>query len=255
MKSNPDAIKVAPIHYPKLPVELSELYEGKIKKTASAKLTYRGGKILANAEVFLIFLGSGWETKASLVTHIHNFFTYILQSPFITQLSEYSTALFKIGNGKVTGSKIITIGAPKTSISDSSIQTLIKGWIANGTIPKPNKNTLYFIYFDEHIIVSMGGGKSCSSFCGYHNDISGNIFYAAMPYPSCAGCLGGMNVRDALTGTSSHELAEAITDPIPGTGWYDDTNGEIGDLCGWRFKKMNGYNIQLEWSNKANKCL
>jgi hypothetical protein len=36
---------------------------------------------------------------------------------------------------------------------------------------------------------------------------------------------------DALTGTSSHELCEAITDPVPGASWYDDHNGEIGDIA------------------------
>ena len=28
--------------------------------------------------------------------------------------------------------------------------------------------------------------------------------------------------------TSSHELCEAITDPVPGERWYDQTHGEIG---------------------------
>jgi len=55
-------------------------------------------------------------------------------------------------------------------------------------------------------------------------------FTAVMPYPGCAGCLGGAAAFDALTSTTSHELCEAITDPIPGQGWYDDNNGEIGDI-------------------------
>ena len=54
---------------------------------------------------------------------------------------------------------------------------------------------------------------------------------------------------------SSHELCEAITDPIPGQGWYDDANGEIGDICAWKTKKIGQYTVQLEWSNKANKCV
>jgi hypothetical protein len=76
-----------------------------------------------------------------------------------------------------------------------------------------------------------------------------------MPYPTCAGCLGGMAAFDALTGTSSHEFCEAITDPVPGSGWYDQVNGEIGDICAWHFKKVAGYNVQMEWSNAQNKCL
>jgi hypothetical protein len=76
-----------------------------------------------------------------------------------------------------------------------------------------------------------------------------------MPYPGCSGCLGGLTVLNALTATSSHELCEAITDPVPGTGWYDDTQGEIGDICAWQFKQVDGYTVQLEWSNKQNQCV
>ena len=85
--------------------------------------------------------------------------------------------------------------------------------------------------------------------------ISGQVFYAVMPYPSCAGCTGGLSPIDALTSTSSHELCEAITDAIPGQGWYDDSNGEIGDICAWKTKKIGAYAVQLEWSNKANACV
>lgn len=81
------------------------------------------------------------------------------------------------------------------------------------------------------------------------------VYYAVMPYPICAGCLGGMNASNALTGTNSHELCEATTDPV-GNGWYDNpNNAEIGDLCAWNFKQVSGYTVQLEWSNQQNKCL
>ena len=70
------------------------------------------------------------------------------------------------------------------------------------------------------------------------------------PTPGCSGCIGGLQPIDALTSTSSHELCEAITDPIPGAGWYDDTNGEIGDICAWQTKKIGNYPVQLEWSNR-----
>jgi hypothetical protein len=64
-----------------------------------------------------------------------------------------------------------------------------------------------------------------------------------------------MAAFDALTGTSSHEFCEAITDPKPGAGWYDNVNGEIGDICAWNFKKVAGYNVQMEWSNAQNRCM
>ena len=67
------------------------------------------------------------------------------------------------------------------------------------------------------IVSIMGGSKSCQNYCGYHSN-AGATYYAVMPYPTCSGCLGGMTALDAITGTSSHELCEAITDPVPGTG-------------------------------------
>ena len=81
------------------------------------------------------------------------------------------------------------------------------------------------------------------------------MYYAVVPYPNCAGCLGNLGPLDALTSVCSHELAEAITDPVPGQGWYNDTNGEIGDICAWQNKKLGAYEVQLLWSNRAQACV
>jgi hypothetical protein len=125
---------------------------------------------------------------------------------------------------------------------------------AGGAVPKPSGNTLYFLYLPPGVRVVQGGSASCTAFCGYHNDIGGQLFYAVMPYPGCQGCTGGFSVLDALTSTSSHELCEAITDPVPGRGWYDDHNGEIGDICAWKTKKLGPWTVQLEWSNQHQSC-
>ena len=66
---------------------------------------------------------------------------------------------------------------------------------------------------------------------------------------------------DALCVTSSHELCESITDPQPGQGWYDDANGEIGDICAHTSTAgsvVGGdgvrYVVQREWSNRLRTC-
>ena len=127
--------------------------------------------------------------------------------------------------------------------------------IGSGTLPAANPNSLYFVYLPPGTAVEQNQGASCKDFCGYHDATSTKIFYAVMPYLDCTGCEGGLTTLDALTSTSSHELCEAITDPIPGQGWYDDANGEIGDICAWKTKKLNGYTVQLEWSNAAEACV
>jgi hypothetical protein len=243
-----ESIKVVPIHHDKISA---------LKPAALPKLTYRNGPLLANVEVYTIYWGAGWGTTLStLATTLNNFFTAILKSSLMTQMAEYNTTKYKIGNGKLTGTTTIATPAPAALVTDTQIQAQLNKWIkSTKAFPQPGVNTLYFIYLPTGVSVSMGGSKSCSSFCGYHNSIGSNIYYAVMPYPGCAGCRSTLSVTDALTGTSSHELCEAITDPIPGSGWYDNINGEIGDICAWKFKALAGYNVQLEWSNAKGKCI
>ena len=167
----------------------------------------------------------------------------------------YNTAAITIGHGRRTGSMTLTTNSPGASITDAAVRAFLKQQRAAAKVPKPTANTLYFMYLPPGVRVVMGGASSCQAFCGYHNSIGSGMFYAVMPYPSCTGCAGGLAPFDALTSPSSHELCEAMTDPIPGQGWYDDANGEIGDICAWQTKKVGAYTVQSEWSNKANTCL
>jgi hypothetical protein len=75
-----------------------------------------------------------------------------------------------------------------------------------------------------------------------------------MPFPGCSACSSNFSSFEALTVTASHELCEAMTDPIPGQGWYDSQNGEIGDICAWKTKKIGQYTVQQEWSNSRGSC-
>ncbi len=246
-------VPVATVHELATPLNLSKA----AKAAPPPQLTYRGGPLIANVEVVTIFWGRAFATptQASFVQHINDFFDAILDSILMKQLAEYSVPGYKLGNGKRVGSVTITRGVPKVNVTDAAIQTFITKLIAAGTVPKPNKNSLYFVYLPPGVSVTQGGSRSCQAFCGYHSDIDGHTYYAVMPYPTCKGCTGSLPAFEALTSTSSHELIEAITDPVPGTGWYDDNHGEIGDICAWTTKVVNGYTVQLEWSNKLNKCV
>jgi hypothetical protein len=248
-----DPIRIVPLHVPRdLVADLPHA-----GPTPAPKLTYRGGPLIANVKVFIVFWGSAWQNaQSALATQIENFFQAILSSSLIDQLAEYSTPQVKIGHGQVIGKAVVTSPTPRKSISDTAIRTMLQHHVAtDSNFPQPDANTLYFVYAPPGSVIVQGGSRSCQAFCGYHENIGGQLFYAAMPYPNCNGCLGGLTVENALTSTSSHEMCEAITDPIPGQGWYDDVHGEIGDICAWQTKTIGQWTVQLEWSNKAGACV
>jgi len=269
-RASRDAVRIVPLHYPKpvysveqlaslqRPGASQDLYDGRARVVpADAMLSYRGGPLLTRPQVYSVYWGASWEASSSartLIAGLDRFFSDILVSPLMDQLAEYSVGSKLIGHGRFLGSRVRTESAPQGSVTDASVRSQLKQWIKAKAVPKTTANTLYFIFLEPGVASVMGGSRSCQNYCGYHN-AAGKVYYALMPYPSCGGCLGGMNVLDALTATSSHELCEAITDPVPGKGWYDDRHGEIGDICAWQFRKVGAHTVQLEWSNAQRRCL
>jgi len=248
-QSQNDAIRIVPLYKPETEA---------LPPTVAPKLAYRKGPLITSVEVFTIFWGSSWqqEPSAGILAQMNQFFDFVVTSSLMDQLSEYSVPGQSIGHGKRTGTITLTTPAPVASVTDQAIQQLLQQEISsNAAFPQPSPNTLYFVFVPPGTTVVQGGSTSCQQFCGYHDAIDNRIFYAVMPSPDCPGCLGGGAQLDALTSTSSHELCEAITDPIPGQGWYDDANGEIGDICAWKTKKLGNFAVQLEWSNRADNCI
>jgi hypothetical protein len=230
--------------------------------TLKPHLKYSGGPLLANVEVLTVFWGNAWVSQPALVSlaqSINDFFKFIVTSPLIDQLREYDVPQFSIGHGKFVGSK--SLGTePGQLIDDSAIQTALQGWIADGTVLKPNANSLYFIYFPPGTTVTLDGDASCQKFGGYHDAINERIFYAVEPF--CMAGSGSLSQLDFFTLTSSHELCEAITDAVPGKGWYwfhdRKHQGEIGDICEAApnaEERMGSFLVQREWSNHLKRCV
>lgn len=239
------------------PIRIVPLHSGPAAAPAiPANLTYRGGPLLSSVEVFTAFWGTEWlAAEAPLLKRMNDFFLYVLASPLMDQLGEYSVPGVRIGHGSLAGTTIISDRPAGNSVTDAQIQNLIQTEIAKTTLPKTNPNSLYFLFLPPGVDVALGGQKSCANFCGYHDSIGGALYYGVAPYPGCSGCVGGLQALDALTSTSSHELCEAVTDPVPGQGWYDTDQGEIGDICAWQTKKLGPWTVQLEWSNQRRSCI
>jgi len=85
------------------------------------------------------------------------------------------------------------------------------------------------------------GTTSVGAFCGYHRAFgagSSQTVYGDEPFNSSSGCSKGQApngsvAADGAVDTLSHELSEAITDPLnPQFAWSDKQGAEIGDMCG-----------------------
>ncbi len=240
---------------------------------APATLTYRGGPLIAAVKVFAVYWGSAWAStlppssgpQGVTRAAFDGFLSDLVGGIYMDLLAEYSTQNVTIGRGSLFGSN--TVGPdPASQVADTDIRTLIAGRLADGTIPPWDPNTLYAVLLPPGVTVQISGGAaSCSDFCGYHDailDANGNpvAYYAVLPYPGCQGCMQAQNGTllsdfDALTSVASHEVAEAVTDPVPGSGWYDDQQGEIGDICAWQLAAPDGYTVQQLWSNRHEACV
>jgi hypothetical protein len=232
-------------------------------------LINHGGPVLGDVQVVPIYWGLVWATLATktnvtLAQELNHFFDFILTSPYMDLLAEYSTSTTKIHHGSRLPSHTITNSQPGTAtptgrqVTDAQIQTALRGWIDSKVVPATTANTLYFIFLPPNVVSLSFGQQSCGSpvgFCGYHSNV-GNAFYAVIPFASCGGCEFAGDFLDTLTEVSSHELAEAVTDP-EGTTWFDPNPApgeEIGDICNRQTVRMGGFLVQTEWSNAQGVC-
>src|SRR5438067_7775684 len=97
-----DPIRIVPLN---LPDELAA------PRPAAPQLTYRGGPLLSAVKVFTVFWGRAWEQspQSTLAGNLNQFFQFIVTSPLLDQLSEYSIpAGPQIGHGTYTGTTTIT---------------------------------------------------------------------------------------------------------------------------------------------------
>jgi hypothetical protein len=236
---------------------------------AAPQLQNLGGAVMSAPHIIPVFFPND-PNEADLLAFTKAFPT---SSFFAANTAEYGVAA---GN---TAEAVDITEAPAKSLDDTAIQTWIGAQIDaktpgfDGTI---DSNTLFVLYYPQTTTISLssGGGQnatSCQSFGGYHDSFThGGIDIAYAVVPRCPGFAGkGMSVVDVTTGSASHEILEAATDPHPQTlpayGQPDDAHlfwefllggGENGDMCAQfpdSFVKDPGvgFTVQRSWSNKA----
>lgn len=231
-------------------------------------VSYHGGPLLTNPQVETIFYGTLWSTDVGLnqeALALNQFWQYMTTSgpgtSFEHELGMYSVKNYNIGPASFIGTDFTNLD-PGTTVTDTAIQSVINAEIASGRVAAPTANTLYFVYTPPATTVLLG---STSGFIGYHFNFttsSGkNATYAVVPNQIGQGAFPGLTPFQQYTKVSSHEYAEAITDPVVNgpnafSGWNDtDPNSiffgsEIGDQFTVEpvIKYLGHYATQAIWN-------
>jgi hypothetical protein len=176
----------------------------------------------------------------------------------------------------------------KPIVKESQIQQMLTTEIQAGRLPQENGQRLYFVYLPPNVVSYYD--QVSHNLRGHHasfqttiwvpnpnpNGIGGifktpvteTVYYAVIVNPITIGDFGSLNDWQSLTKTSSHELAEAVTNPdfrvndfgpISGghQAWKDSHGDEIGDIVHTYFIDFvaggSTYLVQLEWSNHFQK--
>jgi hypothetical protein len=231
-------------------------------------VSYHGGHLLTNVDVETVYYSSDWDRSdrpnlAQQKRQLDTFFTNITQSPYMDMLGEYG-----VGRGHFVGRDDGDWRGWAPTIDDEDIRNRLRE-IDSWRALDPNR--LYVVFTPPNATVTktwvgVAHQDSQHDFRGYHHNFGYNghdIYYAVIAHPSWPNLtIPGLDAFQQQTKVSSHELAEAVTDPNPldlaNGGWWDHnpfggTFGyEIGDLANNQIGTLNGYTVQYEWSNRAN---
>jgi hypothetical protein len=223
-------------------------------------VTYHGGALLAHPEVQALYYGSDWSTNTSYYNqtgYLENYLRSVVSGSYMDMLA---TAGYGVGRGSFDQGRIGLANINKTQpLTDGQLRTALQQYIFSGALKSPDANRLYVIFVEDNVEVTTNFGNSVQNFLGYHGAFAGtdasgraaSIRYAVIPYPG--GSVGNARISwlstlDGLTEVTSHELAEAATNPDNGLGrlsWYEDSSGEeVGDLVNGQVVYLNGYAVQ-----------
>ena len=89
------------------PIRVVPLRTEALAPVAQPRLTYRGGPLLQSVQAFVFFWGDAWLQQQDLMEKLSAFFDYIVASPLIDQLSEYSVPNYTISHGSRTGAILL----------------------------------------------------------------------------------------------------------------------------------------------------
>jgi hypothetical protein len=224
------------------------------------RLTYEGGPIQRDPVVYLIFWGPRWFTdRTGIVPAEVDLFRQLHGTAYQRVLGEYGirndVRLAGVArDGRVPFRHPLSLG----DVAREVIAVAHRRHWRNG----PNV---------QWVLLPQAGTnlRSFTDGCGEHGYVASHQVLLIPPYqnPGYSDCVydysadNGNRPEDlvaATTSITSHEYAEATTDPNGLTGWNDWIAGaEVADLCAWYSGIPAGMaeNVTYLWSDRARGCV
>ena len=229
---------------------------------AAPQVISSGGQVLAAPSFVPVFFSND---DARMVTSLEDFDSRLGATAYWTA----TTAEYGVGPATATAPVELQEAATGT-IDDRGIQAWLVQRIGTGALPRPDANTIYVLHYPASVAVTLQGQLSCETFGAYHSEahLADGTHFSYAVVPRCPSPSGGSGL-DEETGSESHELIEAATDPLPfsSPAWasIDDAHvywpyafggGELADMCEQQpgvFAKVPElpYAVQRTWSNRA----
>ncbi|HEV2301770.1 MAG TPA: hypothetical protein VGR91_09400 [Stellaceae bacterium] len=170
---------------------------------------------------------------------------------------------FFVDNSAYPASGCSDSATPGNCITDAQIQAEItkvmgiKGWTGGLT----HIFMLYTSSGEGSCFDSTSTSCAYTQYCAYHGFISGSpdVIYSNMPFGDTTNCQepgipspNGDAVADAVTTAASHEITEAVTDPLLNAWFTAGLGYEIGDLCAYDYGNSDTGTFNTYDSGKAN---
>jgi hypothetical protein len=230
------------------------------------KLVYFGGPVMNQVRVYGVFWDSNVDTATK--SGLSSFLRAMVSSEQYDSLAQYNTRIKAIDGRNGTHQNIEkgTFGGnfilkPKNTnklLDDTEIRLELESQLEAHSLPLPDENTIYLLYFppgyrDTHRSTKFG-----------------NIFYGVIPDLGSDFCIdscqfGGVPF-DSVTFLSSNIIVNTVTSPLaslsefPGfpAAWVTERGESISVQCGARAAILSSgfdaYIVQSAFSNASNSC-
>jgi hypothetical protein len=225
---------------------------------AVGKIDYHGGPVMtAPVNLYYIWYGGWSSSDAGTQKILTDFASHIGGSSYLKTLATYVDSHGTPAASQATyAGSTIDAYSKGSNLNDAALQAIVAHAITTHALPS-DANGVYFVLTSADVTYINPPVESfCQNMCGKHSATNVNgvqIKYAFVGDPLwCANTRVGncyaltaaeapnSNLdADTMVNNVAHELAEAITDPLPGSAYFqsqgEGAGVEVADACAYYY--------------------